>query len=336
MAAPLLAGLLAVGLVAPAFGDAGSAVVLMYHRFGVEADPSTNIRLDQFEGHLETLKSGGYTVLPLPEIVAKLKNDESLPDLTVGLTIDDAHRSVYEEAWPRLREAGFPFALFVSTDFVDAGSPESMSWEQLRELARKGVTIGNHGAAHDHMTSLDIAENMNNIAKASRRISEETGQQPELFAYPYGEFDLTLRKRVAEAGFTAAFGQHSGVIHGRSHFYSLPRFSLNQQFGDLSRFRLVIRTLPLPVVDVTPSDPVLTVNPPPLGFTVDGDLGNLSALRCYASDRGEAAIERLGERRFEVRLAEPLPPGRARFNCTMPAANGRWRWHGVQFLVPKP
>ena len=96
----------------------------------------------------------------------------------------------------------------------------------------------------------------------SRRISEETGQQPELFAYPYGEFDLTLRKRVAEAGFTAAFGQHSGVIHGRSHFYSLPRFSLNQQFGDLSRFQLVIRTLPLPVVDVTPSDPVLTVNPP--------------------------------------------------------------------------
>ena len=45
-----------------------------------------------------------------------------------------------------------------------------MSWEQLRELARKGVTIGNHGAEHDHMTSLDVAENMNNIAKASRRI----------------------------------------------------------------------------------------------------------------------------------------------------------------------
>ncbi len=336
LAVGLLAGVLVTGPVAPASGDAGSAVVLLYHRFGVSASPSTNIRLDQFEGHLETLESGGYTVLPVPEIVARLKGGENLPELTVGITIDDAHKSVYHQAWPRLREAGFPFTLFVSTDSLDAGYGETMSWEQVRELARSGVTIGNHGAAHDHMTSLGIAENMDKIAKASRRISEETGRPSELFAYPYGEFDTNLRRRVAEAGFAAAFGQHSGVVHGGSDFHALPRFSLNQRFGDLPRFRLVTRTLPLPVEEVTPSDPVLTVNPPQLGFTVSRELENLSALRCYASGRGEMAIERLGERRYEMRLAKPLPPGRARINCTLPAANGRWRWHGVQFLVPKP
>ncbi len=48
------------------------------------------------------------------------------------------------------------------------------------------------------------------------------------------------------------------------------------------------------------------------------------------------AIERLGARRFEVRLAEPFPPGRARVNCTLPGPAGRWRWFGMQFVVPAP
>ena len=41
-----------------------SASVIMYHRFGEDRYPSTNIRLSQFEEHLELLTNGDYTVLP--------------------------------------------------------------------------------------------------------------------------------------------------------------------------------------------------------------------------------------------------------------------------------
>ena len=41
-----------------------SASVIMYHRFGEDRYPSTNIRLSQFEEHLELLTNGNYTVLP--------------------------------------------------------------------------------------------------------------------------------------------------------------------------------------------------------------------------------------------------------------------------------
>lgn len=48
------------------------AVLFIYHRFGESQIPSTNIRLDQFEGHLRELQDGSYNVLPLADIVAAL------------------------------------------------------------------------------------------------------------------------------------------------------------------------------------------------------------------------------------------------------------------------
>jgi hypothetical protein len=110
---------------------------------------------------------------------------------------------------------------------------------------------------------------------------------------------------------------------------------MNEKYGDLRRFRLAINALPLPVSDVTPSDPMITaVNPPPIGFTVGGGITGVGRLTCFASHEGRARLERLGERRFEVRVNTPFPRGRTRLNCTLPTREGRWRWLGRQFYVP--
>ncbi len=89
--AALLAVLLAGVAGPPPASAADSAVLVMYHRFGEDDIPLTNTRLEQFEAHLNELKTGGYTVLPVPEIVAALKAGKPLPDRTVGITIDDAY-----------------------------------------------------------------------------------------------------------------------------------------------------------------------------------------------------------------------------------------------------
>ncbi|MFQ5958585.1 MAG: polysaccharide deacetylase family protein [Alphaproteobacteria bacterium] len=327
---------LAAALAAPPVALAGdSAVILMYHRFGEDTIASTNIRLDQFEAHLEELATGGYAVLPVPEILAALRQGRELPDRAVGITIDDAYASVYGEAWPRLAAAGFPFTVFVSTDAIDQRHRGMMTWDQIRELARAGVAIGHHSAAHAHMAYADPVTSAADIAKASRRFAEELGEVPEIFAYPFGEYSRELREIVIAAGFTAAFGQHSGAAFAGTDPHGLPRFALNEQYGDLDRFRLVANTLPLPAGDVTPSDPLLGPNPPPFGFTVAEEVDHLDRLSCYASGKGVASVERLGTRRIEVRVDAPFPPGRARINCTLPGPEGRWRWFGIQFLVPR-
>jgi peptidoglycan/xylan/chitin deacetylase (PgdA/CDA1 family) len=330
-----LAAILSLTATVPAQAAGDSAVVFMYHRFGEGGIPSTNIRIEQFEAHLAEIATGKYTVLALPDVVAALRENKPLPDRAIALTIDDAFLSVYTEAWPRLKAAGIPFTLFVATDPVDQGLRGYMNWDQIRDLVRSGVTVGHHTASHLHMPSASRERNAADIAKASRRYREELGFTPDILAYPYGEYGEAVRKSAVEAGFIAAFGQHSGVAYSGHDLHSLPRFALNETYGTIGRFRLAANALPLRVADVAPQDNALGPNPPAFGFTVEAGIARLGQLACYASHLSQAtAIERLGQRRFEVRLEAPFPSGRGRINCTMPADGGRWRWYGVQFYVP--
>ena len=308
-----------------------SAVIVVYHRFGESRHPGTSIRLDQFDAHLSELGSRGYNVLPVPDIVERVRRGESLPDRTVGLTIDDAFLSVYEAAWPRLQAANMPFTLFVATDPVDYNQKAYMSWDQIRELRDAGVTIGSQTRSQPHMTRLSGADAAREITGSNERFIRELGERPGLFAYPYGEYDPSVRRQVMEHGFTAAFGQQSGVLHRAGDQFALPRFPLNERYGDIERFRLIINALPLPVTDVLPVNPVISQNPPPFGFTVPDGLGTLDRLACFATAHGELRLEKLG-RRVEARFRSALPRGRSRVNCTMPGPGGRWRWYGQQFL----
>ncbi|MGB1007281.1 MAG: polysaccharide deacetylase family protein, partial [Thalassobaculaceae bacterium] len=216
---------------------ADGAVVFMYHRFGENDVPSTNIRLEQFDAHLRELQSGGYNVLPLPEIIDRLKKGVPLPDRAIALTIDDAYRSVYEKAWPRLRAAKLPFTIFVATDPVDRRHRGYMTWDQLRELKAAGVTIGNQTKSHPHLVSLGLDQVRHELRASNARLAKELGAPADLLAYPFGEYSQAVQKMAAAAGFGAAFGQHSGVMHAGAAMFGLPRFTLNETYGGIDRFR---------------------------------------------------------------------------------------------------
>ena len=321
--------------VARAAGVSG-AVIFSYSRFGDDRVPGASIRVDQFEDHLDDLKDGDYTVLPLPQVVDALLAGTALPDKTVVITIDEASQSVYRDAWPRLKAAGLPFTLFVATDAVDAGLSGSMTWAQVRELAKAGVSIGALSASAQPMAGRAAPEIQSDLERMKERFKVELGFVPALFAYPHGEYSLAVRKLIQQAGFRAAFGQQSGVAYAGADVFALPRFVMNDAFGTTDRFEMAADALPLPVSEVTPADPVLSRNPPLLGFSVSETIGNLDQLACFATGQGRAAVERLGSNRVEVRVKDAFPPGRARVNCTLPAEDERWRWFGVQFFIPEP
>jgi peptidoglycan/xylan/chitin deacetylase (PgdA/CDA1 family) len=312
---------------------ADHAAVLMYHRFGENKYPSTNIRLDQFDAHLEKLANGDYTVLPLAKIIRDIQNGTELPDRTVAITIDDAYLSVFTEAWPRLKEKGLPFTIFVATDPVDNGHPNYMSWDQLRQLQASGVAIGSQTKTHPHMHQISLAEIDAELFVSNQRFLNELGLRPTLFAYPYGEYNMAVIERVKAAGFSAAFGQNSGIAHGFDGFFELPRFAFNERYGTMDRLTLAIDGLPLKVNQILPADVVIDVNPPALGFTLDPKIADSRQLRCFNSTYGKLSVDRIGPR-AEVRFPGALPVGRARVNCTMPGPDSRWRWFGKQLLIP--
>jgi peptidoglycan/xylan/chitin deacetylase (PgdA/CDA1 family) len=311
-------------------GDATSAVVFMYHRFGEGEYPSTNITMEQFNQHVKELTSGPYTVMGVPQIVNALGDGKGLPDRTIGITIDDAYRSVYEKAWPVFREHKLPFTVFVSTEQLDSGYANYMTWEMVRELSKAGVTIGGHSQSHAHLPDLDIAQVKEELANSAARFKEELGYVPEIFAYPYGEASGAVIAAVKEAGYRAAFGQQSGAMHTGSDFMYLPRFALNEHYGAMDRFNLAANSLPLVVSDVTPADYTLPRNPPAFGFTLAEPAPSMN---CYPSE-GEPTMSRLGEERVEIRLNGPVSSGRWRINCTAMGPDSRWQWFGMLYTVP--
>ncbi|HCP00122.1 MAG: chitin deacetylase [Alphaproteobacteria bacterium] len=329
----LLSAAADLALPAPA-SAANSAVILVYHRFGESALPSTNTRLEQLDAHIAELNSGPYTVMPVSDIVDAIREGRELPDRTVGITIDDGYRSVYTEAFPRFRSAGLPFTLFLSTNPVDREFSDFMTWDQVRELRDAGVTIGGHTATHLHMAANSTERNQLDIETSNARYLAELNAQPSLFAYPFGEASMSVQSLVKDSGYTSAFGQHSGPLDGSADTYYMPRFALNEVFGDMDRFRLVVNTLPIPHSDMSPSNPMLTQNPPIFGFTRTETTNLVNRLACYAADQGQVRVEEIGPR-VEVRMNGPFPAGRARLNCTELGRDGRWHWLGMLYYVPR-
>ena len=313
------------------FANENSIAVFVYHRFGENNYPSTNVKISQFKKHLEELTKNNYNVVSTEEIIDALINNRDLPAKTVALTIDDAFTSIYKKAWPLLREKRLPFTIFVSTAPVNTNSKNYMNWEQIKELANNGVTIGHHTKNHFHLTNKKKEVVISEIEEASNDFLKNLGYTPNIFAYPYGEYSSEI-KQITKNYFKAAFGQQSGGLYNEIDIFELPRFSINENYGDLKRFKFAANSYGLKIKNILPENKVITnINPPLLGFTLLDDLEG--SIRCYPSHNIKADLIRLGNKRIEVRFNKAFPKGRTRVNCTI-NENKKWRWSGFQFLNP--
>lgn len=316
------------------------AVIFMYHRFGESRYPITNVTIQQFEEQLDFFKKNNFSVLSLEEIISALIHNKSLPDKVIAITIDDAYRSVYEVAYPRLKARGYPFTVFVATNTVDQGISAYMDWQQMREMQKNGASFANHSQNHDYLVRKKDGESqeswknrmMTDIQDAQKRLEKELGNAPALFAYPYGEYNLELMNLVEELGYTG-FGQHSGGVGPLSDRRALPRFPVAEAYADMESFRTKAFSLAMPVIEQQPVDPVTTEKRPQLTVSLDPGSINLDQLACYIGDR-RMEIEWVEPgKRFMIQTKKDLPLGRSRYNCTAPAKNSsRYYWFSHPWL----
>ena len=338
--------LIAAVLLLIAFGAAAQdyAVVVMYHRVGDGRFPSTNIRVEQFEAHLDYLAENDFRVMALPTIMRRLRAGESLPEKTVAITFDDAYTSVRENAHPRLQKRGWPYTLFVAADPVDQGMRGYLDWDAMRSMRGPDVVFANHSASHAHLVRRRDGDTLAgwrqrigaDIGRGQRRLVEELGKEavatdPPLFAYPYGEYNTEVGGMLRNRGY-AAFGQHSGVIDANADQRALPRFSFNERYAAMAGFRDKIHGRPLTVREVTPWDPVVADGQAPrLVLSLSTRDGSVDRLQCfYGSQR--LAVKNLGSGRAAITADGELPPGRSRYNCTLPAADGTFYWYSHLWL----
>ena len=266
-----------------------------------------------------------------PEI---LVTNCSMYNNTVGISIDDADRSFLEIGWPLFKKFNFPVVLFISTNSISYSNKNYLNWDEIRQLKNEGVDIGSHLHSHSHFTDLTKEDLIKEIETSNKIFLKELDSIPTLFAYPYGETDEAFMDVLKDYKFKVAFGQHSGVINETSNMYYLPRFSLNEKYGDLERLQFTANTKGLGVYDFIPTDPIIFNNPPYIGFSLLDD--SLSkTINCFIFDsKGttESDLFKFNER-IEIRLKRKLNKGRARLNCTAIDQKKQWRWFGHQFYI---
>ncbi len=95
---------------------------------------------------------------------------------------------------------------FGQPDF--SGRAALMTADDLRDLTRMGVEIGNHSNTHVHCRSLTAQEHETEIIDAKRRLETLSGQKVRSFSVPYGSGDdLTdpVLKTLRSSGHEAIF-----------------------------------------------------------------------------------------------------------------------------------
>lgn len=311
-----------------------SAVIFMYHKFGISKYPSTSVTINQLNAHIKEFSKEKYSVKPIEFIIDTIINDGNLPSNTIGISIDDADKSFYEIGWPKLKENKIPVTLFVNTSTIHENNKNYLNWDQIRELRDEGVSIGAHSHSHYHMSDLSIDEIINEIEISNNIFLKELGSIPSLFAYPYGETNEEIIKLLKKYKFKVAFGQHSGVINETSNLYYLPRFSLNERYGEIDRVKFAANAKGLGVYDFIPANPTIKENPPYIGFSLlDEKLA--PSIDCFVFDsKGQVEKELFKfNERIEIRLKRKLSLGRSRVNCTAKGEDDLWRWFGHQFYL---
>ena len=314
------------------FSNDEGVLSIMYHRFNEFKYPSTNISMDIFKEHVDLILDANLTFYHPKDFI----NEFDIPkkEKKILLTVDDAFQSFYDNAWPYLKKNKIPFVLFVSTKPV--GNNGYMNWEQIKEIERSefGV-IGHHSHSHDYLIDKSEEVFLSDIKSSNRIFKERLGYVPTLFSYPFGEYSGFMRDYISQ-NFKIAFGQHSGIIDVNKNRFELPRFPINEKYGEIKRFKSIINYFPLEYKNLEPQEKKLSKenNPPKFRVEFFENQKNIKNINCYSNEGGkwmESNIK-LVEKKLIIKFREPFLPRRGRVNCSV-NDNGKWRWFGTQFTV---
>jgi len=219
----------------------GDAHIFVFHRFGDAKHASTNTSIETLRAEFDYLNAHGYKVVPLSTLADAYRDNLPIDPKWVALTIDDSYKSFYENALPLFREYGYPFTLFVYIEATDKGYGDFMNWEQIRDASRYGE-IGLHGYGHGHMVSMGSDAVTADTRKGFDSFRKAMGYDPRYFAYPYGEYDIDVKRAVAAFGFELILNQNSGAIGTHSDPLDLDRSALTG--ANTLAAKLGTRTLP--------------------------------------------------------------------------------------------
>jgi peptidoglycan/xylan/chitin deacetylase (PgdA/CDA1 family) len=302
----------------------------------------TSISPEELEDHMAYLAKN-HKIISLESALNSIKNGTPLPNKAVVITFDDGYKNILENGHPILKKYGFEYTIFINPDQINVISSQ-LTWNDVKKMSREGVTFANHTLDHIHLLDRKLAESKtqwlarvkNDIEEAEDKLAKQLGYSKKWLAYPFGEFDVSVKAMLADMGYIA-FGQHSGAVGHFSDLRSLPRFPAAGLYANLDTLSTKINSLAMPVTAVHP-DKFLVGLKQTLGqVQIDTLLDDMKFSRIACFFKGDSLPLTATKKGFSINIESAFYPGRTRVNCTAPSIKqpNRFYWYSIPFFTPK-
>lgn len=174
--------------------------VLMYH--SIDGDCNICVSKKRFYQQMEFLNRFKYKVISPDELV-DLINKKSKQKKLVVITFDDGYENNYTKAFPILKKYNFPATIFVIVNKI--GQKNYLNGEQLKDLTKNNITIGNHTLSHEYLPNLTGMELVSEILESKCMLENVIEREVDFISYPIGGFNLKVQELVKDANYRAAF-----------------------------------------------------------------------------------------------------------------------------------
>lgn len=197
--------------------DETRVAILGYHEFS-ETGPCTEMRLDAntFRKQLQAIKDNGIKVISLEDFIAWKAGTKSIPERSILITIDDGWKSVYAVAYPLLKEFGYPFTLFLYTNYVDGGG-KALSSEMIKDMLANGASIGSHSASHP-LPSVVKRKQLSGAEVYQQYLQSEIGGSKKFLEEKFGK---TITTYAYPGGYNTPAMHQVGHEHGYKYFFTV-------------------------------------------------------------------------------------------------------------------
>ena len=199
------------------------AHIFVFHRVDDFRYPTTNTTSKLIKTDIEYLLTNNYKIVKLSTLIKRIENNQSI-DKYVVFTIDDSFKSFYKNGFPIFKQYKVPFTLFVYAKAADKHYGDYMTWKQIKEIAKYGE-LGVHSYAHPHLAKLSNKQIIKDTQKAINSFKKHIGYVPDMYAYPYGEYDNRV-KNIIKKYFKIICNQNEGAINLNTPIDNIDRIAL--------------------------------------------------------------------------------------------------------------
>jgi peptidoglycan/xylan/chitin deacetylase (PgdA/CDA1 family) len=207
------------------------AAILVYHRFGPTAGPTTvsDAALDEQMAWL----AAHVRIGPLRSVISALhENPPPVEHPCLAITADDGHQSAYADLYPRILRYRLPMTLFIYPSAI-SNAPYALTWAELSEMAASGlVDVQSHTYWHPnfhqekaHRPPADYRNFVDmQLSRSKQRLEAQLGRTVDMLAWPFGIYDNELGAAAVRAGYVAGFALGNRTALPGTDPLALPRF----------------------------------------------------------------------------------------------------------------